>query len=85
MSMKLRGHVAHKGEQRNLYELLDGKPWWKTSRRLDRRWDNIKLKFKDIDWEDLDWINLFQSTDRADGFCEQTSKQSISKKSREFF
>jgi hypothetical protein len=51
---------------RNAYRILVGKPEGKRPlRRPRRRWvDNIKIVFREIDWDGRDWINLAQDKDQ---------------------
>jgi hypothetical protein len=47
------GHVARMGEIRNAYKILRGRP-----RRV---WeDNIRMDFREIGWEGVDWIHRVQ-------------------------
>jgi hypothetical protein len=53
------------GEKRNAYTILVGK---KEGKRLlgrpRRRWmDNIKVDLVEIEWNDMDWIDLAQNSD----------------------
>jgi hypothetical protein len=54
------------GERRNAYRILVGRP--KGRRPLGRprrRWvDNIKMDFRDIRWDGMDWIDLAQDGDQ---------------------
>jgi hypothetical protein len=71
--MRWAGHVARRGEKRNTYRLLVGKP--EGMRPLERprcRWmDNIKMDLGEIGWSGADWIGLAQDRDkqRALGEC----------------
>jgi hypothetical protein len=60
------GHVAQKGEKRNAYRLLVGKPEGKRPLgRPRRRWvDNIRMDLGEMGWGDLDWIGLAQDRNR---------------------
>jgi hypothetical protein len=53
------------GEKRNAYRILVGKP--EGRRPLGRprcRWvDNIKIDLREIGWNGVDWVNLFQDRD----------------------
>jgi hypothetical protein len=64
--MRWAGHVARKGEKRNAYRLLVGKPEGK--RPLGRpkcRWvDNIRMDLGEVGWGDVDWIDLAQDRNR---------------------
>jgi hypothetical protein len=60
------GHVARKGEKRNAYRILVGKPEGKRQLgRPRRRWvDNIKIDLREIGWDGIDWIDLTQHRDQ---------------------
>jgi hypothetical protein len=64
--MRRAGHVAHMGEERKVCEVLVGKP--KGKRPLGRsrlRWEEgINMDLREIDWGDVEWIQLAQDTDR---------------------
>jgi hypothetical protein len=64
MSRRMRwaGHIAQMGKTRNAYRILVGKPEGKRLLgRPRRRWaDNIKMDFREIDWDGMDWIDLAQ-------------------------
>jgi hypothetical protein len=64
--MRRAGHVARRGEKKNAYRILLGKPEGKRPLgRLRRRWvDNIKMDLRDIGWDDMDWIDLIQDRDQ---------------------
>jgi hypothetical protein len=61
------GHVARTGEQRNAYRILVGKPAGKrTLGRTRRRWvHSIKIDFREIGWDGVDWIDLAEDRDRC--------------------
>jgi hypothetical protein len=65
--MRWAGHVARIGEKMNAYRIPVGKPEGKRPLgRGIRRWmDNIKINFREIGWDGVDWIDLAQ--DRANG------------------
>ncbi|KAJ4449040.1 hypothetical protein ANN_00434 [Periplaneta americana] len=67
-SRRLRwaGHVARIGESRNAYRVLFGRPEGKRPLgRPRRRWeDNIKMDFREVGYDDRDWINVAQDRDR---------------------
>jgi hypothetical protein len=48
--------------ERNVYRILVGNPDGKSPLgRPTRRWvDNIKMDFREIGWDGLDWIDLYQ-------------------------
>jgi hypothetical protein len=54
------------GEKRNAYSILVGKPEGKRPLwRSNRRWeDNIKMDIREIEWDDMDWINLAENRDQ---------------------
>jgi hypothetical protein len=58
--MRWAGHVARRGEKRNAYRLLVGKPEGKRPLgRPRRRWvDNIGMDLGEVGWGDVDWIGL---------------------------
>jgi hypothetical protein len=60
--MKWAGHVARKGEKRNVYRLLVGKPGGKRPLGRPRgRWiDNTKMDLLEIGVNVVDWIGLAQ-------------------------
>ena len=64
--MRLVGHVARMGENRDLYRFLMGKPEEKRPLgRTGRRWDdNIKMDLQEVRCGGLDWIGLAQDKDR---------------------
>jgi hypothetical protein len=64
--MRWAGHVARRGEKRNAYRLLVGKPEGKKQLgRPRRRWvDNIWVDLGEMGWGDVDWIGLAQDRNR---------------------
>jgi hypothetical protein len=60
------GHVARRGEEKNVYRVLTGKPEGKRPlERPRRRWeDGIRMDLREIDWGSVDWIQLAQDRDR---------------------
>jgi hypothetical protein len=60
--MRLAGHVACMGEERNVYRVLMGKPEGKRPLgRPRRRWeDGIRMYLGEIDWGSVGWIQLAQ-------------------------
>jgi hypothetical protein len=62
MRMRWAGHVARIGMKRNAHRILVGKSEGKrTLGRPRRRWvNNIKMDLTEIDWGDMDWIDLAQ-------------------------
>jgi hypothetical protein len=50
------------GDKMNAYRILVGKPEGKRPLvRPRRRWvDNIKMNLREIGWDGMDWIDLFQ-------------------------
>jgi hypothetical protein len=54
------GHVAHKVEMRNVYKGSVGNSEGKTTWKWE---DNIKMDFKEVGWEGVDWIDLAQDRD----------------------
>jgi hypothetical protein len=57
------GPCSTKGEKRNAYRLLVGKPEGKRPLgRPRRRWvDNIRLNLVEVGWGDVDWIAVVNS------------------------
>jgi hypothetical protein len=53
------------GEMWNAYGILVEKPYGKRplERPRCRQKDNIKMILREIDWSDMDWINLVQDRD----------------------
>jgi hypothetical protein len=64
--MRWVGHVARKGEKRNAYRILVGKPEGKRPLgRPRRRWvDSIKMNLREIGWDGVDWIDMAQDRDQ---------------------
>jgi hypothetical protein len=63
--MRWAGHVARRGEKRNAYRLLVGKPEGTPLGRPRRRWmDNIRMDLGEVGWGDVDWIGLAQDRNR---------------------
>jgi hypothetical protein len=64
--MRWAGHVARRGEKRNAYRLLVGKPEGKRPLgRPRRKWvDNIKMDLLEISWGGVDWVYLAQDRDK---------------------
>jgi hypothetical protein len=59
--MTWAGHVARRGEKRNEYRILVGKPEGRSRRRFV---DNIKMDPREIGWDSMDWIDLAQDIDQ---------------------
>jgi hypothetical protein len=68
--MRWAGHVARMGAKRNAYKILVGNPEGKGSLGRPRhRWvDNIKMDLREIEWGDMDWIDLAQNRDQWRAF-----------------
>jgi hypothetical protein len=64
--MRWAGHIARKGERRNVYRVLVGKPEGNIplGRLMPRREDNIKMDLQEVGWGGMDWIYLAQNRDR---------------------
>jgi hypothetical protein len=64
--MRWAGHVARKGETRNAYRILVGKPGGKRALgRPRRRWvNNIKIDLRELGCDGMDWIDLAQDRDQ---------------------
>jgi hypothetical protein len=64
--MRWAWHVVRIGEAKNAYRILVGKPEGKRPLgRPRRRWvDNIKMDLREIEWDDVDWIELAQDRDQ---------------------
>jgi hypothetical protein len=54
------------GEKRNTYRILVGKPEGKRPLGRPRRgWvDNIKMDFREVGWDSVDWIGRDQDRDQ---------------------
>jgi hypothetical protein len=64
--MRLAGHVARMGEERNVYKVLVGKPEGKRPLgRPRRKWeDGIRMDLRETGLGGVDWIRLSQDRDR---------------------
>jgi hypothetical protein len=63
---RLAGDVERMGAKRNAYRIFVGKPegkrpLGKSKRRLV---DKIKMDFREIRWDGMDWIDLVQDRDQ---------------------
>jgi hypothetical protein len=63
--MRWTGHVELMGDIGGYGRILVGKPERKRPlRRQRRRWvDNMKIDLREIVWDGMDWIELFQDKD----------------------
>jgi len=63
--MRWTGHVAHKGEMRNAYKILAGKPEGKRPLGSPRcKWkDTIRMDLREIGRKSVDWMHLVQNMD----------------------
>jgi hypothetical protein len=64
--MRLAGHVAHVGEERNVYKVFVGKPEGKRPLgRPGRRWEDVtRMDLRAIGWGSVEWNQLAQDMDR---------------------
>jgi hypothetical protein len=64
--MRWAGHVAPKGETRNAYRILVGKPEGKRplGRPSCRCKDNIKMDLREIGWDGMNWIEVAHDRDK---------------------
>jgi hypothetical protein len=64
--MTWAGHVARIGEERDVYQVLVGKPEGKIPLGKQRpRWeDSIKMDFQEVGCGGIDWIGLALDRDR---------------------
>jgi hypothetical protein len=60
------GNVARIGEKKNTYRILVGKPDGKRPLGRPRhRWvNNIKMDFREIELDGMDWIDLAEDTNQ---------------------
>ena len=60
------GHVSRRGDRRDVYRVLVGKPEGKRQLgRPRRRWeDSIKMDLQEVECGYMDWIELAQDKDR---------------------
>jgi hypothetical protein len=64
--MRWAGHVARMVAKRNAYRMSVRNPEGKRPLgRPRRRWvDNIKMNFREIEWDGMHWIDLAQDRDQ---------------------
>jgi hypothetical protein len=64
--MRWAGHAARMREKRNAYRIFVGKPEGNIPlRRPRRRWmGNIKIDFREIGWDGVNWIDVAQDRDQ---------------------
>jgi hypothetical protein len=64
--MRWAGVVARRGEKRNAYRLLVGRPEGKRQLGRPRRRcvDNIRMDLGEVGWDDVDWIGLDKDRNR---------------------
>jgi hypothetical protein len=70
------GHVTRKGEKRNAYRILVGKPEGRRPLgRPRRRWvDNVKIDLREIGWDSVDLTDLAQDRDQWRAFVNTVMK-----------
>ncbi|PNF20252.1 hypothetical protein B7P43_G15719 [Cryptotermes secundus] len=61
--VRLAGHVARMGEERNVYRILVGKPEGRRPLLRPRR--SIRMDLREIGWDCMDWIDLAQDRDQC--------------------
>jgi hypothetical protein len=62
--MRWQGNVTYIAENKNLYNIL---AWYSEGDRphvedVDVRITCIKLEFREVRWEDMEWLHLAQDT-----------------------
>jgi hypothetical protein len=65
--MRWAGYIVRvrRGEKRNAYRLLVGKPEGKRPLGRPRRsWVDIRMDVEEVGWGDVDWIGLAQDRNR---------------------
>jgi hypothetical protein len=64
--MRWAEHVARMGATRNAYRIVVGKPEGKRQLGRPRRRcvDNIKMDFREIGWDGMDWVKLAPNRDQ---------------------
>jgi hypothetical protein len=64
------------GETTNAYRILVGRPEGKRPlERARRRWvGNIKMDFREIEWDGMDWIELAQDRDQWRALMNRVTK-----------
>jgi hypothetical protein len=64
--MRWARHAARTGERRNAYRILVGNTGgMRPLGRPRRRWeDNNKMEVTELDWGEMDWIDLLQEGDQ---------------------
>jgi len=64
--MRWLHYMAHMREVGGVCKILVGRPERKRPLRISRRrWeDNIRMDLREVGWEGMDWIHLFQERDQ---------------------
>ncbi|KAJ4425351.1 hypothetical protein ANN_27966, partial [Periplaneta americana] len=72
--LRWASHVARMGESRNAYEVFVGTPEGKRPVGRPRcRWENnMKMDFREVGYDDRDWINLAQDRGRWLAYVRET-------------
>ena len=74
--MRLAGHLASMGKEREVYRFLVGKPEGRRPvGRPRRRWvDNIRMDLQEVGYGYMDWIGLVQDRDRWRGLVQDRDR-----------
>jgi hypothetical protein len=85
--MRWAGHVAHMGEGRGAYRILVGRPEGRRSLGRPRhRWeDNIKMDLQEVEWGEMNWIDMAQDRDRWRALVSVVMNLRVPQNVRNFF
>jgi hypothetical protein len=80
MIVSCEGHIAHKGNTRNAYKVLNG-----SLERLGRKLVDNKFTLRDAECEVVEWIHLLQERVREQAFVNSVMDLRVLRKAGHFW